>query len=96
MFLIAFVGSNMYTHVPPFWAIPTLFLGSTAAASAIGFINMVGNFGGSVGPVIVGEAADQGDFATGLMRVAPFPLIAATIVLVIGYARRERKPPEPQ
>jgi ACS family tartrate transporter-like MFS transporter len=96
MFLIAFVGSNMYTHVPPFWAIPTLFLGSTAAASAIGFINMVGNFGGSVGPVIVGEAADQGDFATGLMRVAPFPLIAATIVLVIGYARRERKPHEPQ
>jgi ACS family tartrate transporter-like MFS transporter len=86
--MMAFIGSNLYTHIPPFWAIPTLFLGSTAAASAIGFINMVGNFGGSVGPRIVGKAAEQNDFATGLLRIGPFPFVAAAIVLAIGFARR--------
>jgi ACS family tartrate transporter-like MFS transporter len=86
--MMAFIGSNLYTHIPPFWAIPTLFLGSTAAASAIGFINMVGNFGGSVGPRIVGRAAEENDFATGLLRIGPFPFVAAAIVLAIGFARR--------
>jgi MFS transporter, ACS family, tartrate transporter len=90
--LLAFVGTSVYTHIPPFWAIPTLFLGSTAAASAIGFINMIGNFGGSVGPMIVGEAAKEGDFATGLLRIAPFPFFAATIVLIVGYMRSGKKP----
>jgi ACS family tartrate transporter-like MFS transporter len=90
--MMAFIGSNLYTHIPPFWAIPTLFLGSTAAASAIGFINMVGNFGGSVGPRIVGKAAEQNDFATGLLRIGPFPFVAAAIVLAIGFARRPNHP----
>ncbi len=89
--LILLVGSCLYSHVPTFWAIPTLFLGSTAAASAIGFINMVGNFGGSVGPMIIGEAAMQEDFATGLTRISIFPFVAATIVLFIGYARKEKR-----
>ncbi len=37
------VGFFHYAHLPAFWPIPTLFLGSAAAASAIGFINMIGN-----------------------------------------------------
>ncbi|MDZ4658040.1 MAG: MFS transporter [Bythopirellula sp.] len=92
--LILLVGSCLYSHVPTFWTIPTLFLGSTAAASAIGFINMIGNLGGSVGPMIVGDAAKEKDFATGLLRICIFPFIAATIVLLIGFARKEKRPRE--
>jgi nitrate/nitrite transporter NarK len=84
------VGGGLYTHLPAFWPIPTIFLGSTAAASAIGFINMVGNLGGSVGPMIVGDAAKNNDFATGLWRIAIFPLIGASIILLVGYLRRRR------
>jgi ACS family tartrate transporter-like MFS transporter len=86
--LIFVVGGALYTNMPTFWAIPTLFLGSSAAASAIGFINMVGNLGGTVGPVIVGDAAKNHDFATGLWRIAIFPLIGAGTVLLVGYLRR--------
>jgi ACS family tartrate transporter-like MFS transporter len=90
--LFFMVGGGLYTHLPAFWPIPTIFLGSTAAASAIGFINMVGNLGGSVGPMIVGDAAKNNDFATGLWRIAIFPFIGASIVLLVGFLRRSRDP----
>jgi ACS family tartrate transporter-like MFS transporter len=89
--LLTFVGSGIYTHNPAFWAIPTLFLGSSAAASAIGFINMVGNLGGSVGPMIIGDAAMKKDFATGLSRISIFPFIATAIILFVGYAWKPKK-----
>jgi ACS family tartrate transporter-like MFS transporter len=59
LIMIFGVGTFMYAHLPAFWPIPTMFLGATTAASAIGFINMIGNLGGSVGPTIVGEAAKE-------------------------------------
>lgn len=87
--MIACVGTFMYAHLPAFWPIPTMFLGATAAASAIGFINMIGNLGGSVGPTMVGKLAEgQTSFAPALMRLAPWPLVAAAIILVVGYVRR--------
>lgn len=85
--LLGMVGVGMYTHHPAFWSIPTMFLGSTAAASAIGFINMVGNFGSFVGPVLVGNAATKDDFSNGLWYIAPFPIVAAAIILAVGYVQ---------
>ena len=89
--LMAFVGMTIYTHVPAFWPIPTLFLGSTAAASAIGFINMIGNLGGSVGPWIVGEAAMTEDFATGLLRIGFFPFVGAAVILLVGFWGKDKR-----
>jgi ACS family tartrate transporter-like MFS transporter len=58
VFVMVFVvGTFMFAHLPAFWPLPTKFLGATAAAAAIGFINMIGNLGGSVGPMIVGSSA---------------------------------------
>lgn len=88
--LFLMVGGGIFTIMPAFWPIPTIFLGSTAAASAIGFINMIGNLGGSVGPVIVGDAAKNNDFATGLWRIAIFPFIGAAIILLVGYVQRRQ------
>ncbi len=89
--MILIVGTNLYAHLPAFWPIPTMFLGATAAASAIGFINMVGNLGGFVGPYIVGRTADQhATFAHALYRLAPFPIVAASVILVVALYRRSR------
>jgi MFS transporter, ACS family, tartrate transporter len=93
--MIGLVGTFMYAHLPAFWPIPSIFLGSSAAASAIGFINMIGNLGGSVGPIIIGRAADSGtldkhaQFASGLMKVAPWPIMAAAVILIVGLTRRK-------
>ncbi len=47
--MVLVVGATLFTHLPAFWPIPSMFLGSVAAASAIGFVNMIGNLGGSYG-----------------------------------------------
>src|SRR5262249_47109069 len=107
LILIFLVGPFLYAHLPAFWPLPSTFLGAAAAASAIGFINMVGNLGGFVGPVMVGTLAQpqldpalaavagapaaaalaKPNFATALFRLAPFPLIAVAIILLVGYLR---------
>jgi MFS transporter, ACS family, tartrate transporter len=84
-------GAFLYAHLPAFWPIPSVFLGAAAAASAIGFINMTGNMGGFVGPVLVGESAEgKTSFATSLFILAPFPLVSVAFILVVGYLRRDR------
>ncbi len=90
--MILIVGSSLYAHLPAFWPIPTMFLGATAAASAIGFINMIGNLGGFVGPYVVGRSATaNATFAPALFKLAPFPLVAAGVILVVGLYRRMRR-----
>lgn len=85
---LALTGTSMFMHIPAFWSIPSTFLGSTAAASAIGFINMIGNLGGAYSPRIIGKAASQGDFAPGLMRVALMPLVGAALLVAVAWIRK--------
>jgi ACS family tartrate transporter-like MFS transporter len=88
--MIFLVGTCLYAHLPAFWPIPTLYLGSIAAASAIGFINMIGNLGGFFGPKVVGDsAAGQTSFAPALRIIAIGPLVSAVIILILGYTRRK-------
>jgi MFS transporter, ACS family, tartrate transporter len=48
------MGAAYYAYHPAFWAVPTEFLGESAAAASIGLINSVGNLGGFAGPLIIG------------------------------------------
>ena len=68
------------------------FPGAAAAASAIGFINMIGNIGGFVGPVIVGNSAamDGLSMATSLRNISPWSLIGAVILVAMDLFRRWR------
>lgn len=54
---LAFIG--LKCTIAPFWAMTTAFLGGTAAAAGIAFINSVGNLGGFAGPYLVGVIKDQ-------------------------------------
>jgi ACS family tartrate transporter-like MFS transporter len=87
--MVFLVGPVLYAHLPAFWPIPTMFLGAASAASAIGFINMIGNLGGFVGPYVVGRSAtDTASFADALFKLAPFPIVAAAVVLLVALYRR--------
>ena len=55
--LAGFFANFWYT---PFWVLPTLSLSLSAAAVAIGFINMWANLAGWVGSPIVGAMRDAG------------------------------------
>jgi ACS family tartrate transporter-like MFS transporter len=129
LILVFVVGTFMYAHLPAFWPLPTRFLGAAAAAAAIGFINMIGNLGGSVGPMLVGSSANPTpaqrlataatligaanpatgpggwltspalllygesvlDFRQAFLRLAPFPLASALIILFLGWRRRPQR-----
>jgi MFS transporter, ACS family, tartrate transporter len=90
--MIFCVGLVMYAHLPAFWPIPSSVLGPMTAAAAIGFINMIGNLGGGVGPWLVGEASKgQTSFAPALLRLAPWPIASAVVVVGLGWWRAKRK-----
>src|SRR5262249_57043832 len=53
LLMIFLVGPFLYAHLPTFWPLSSTFLGAAAAASAIGFINIIGNLRGTFAPATV-------------------------------------------
>jgi MFS transporter, ACS family, tartrate transporter len=84
------VGFGTVAYLPSFWALPSAFLTSSAAAAAVGFINCTASIGGFVGPKIVGDISQQtGSFNGGFAVMIACFLIASALVLVCP---RERGP----
>jgi len=77
-------------YLPAFWALPNLLLHGTAAATAIGIINSVGNLGGFLGSVIMGKKGKGITFDTGLYLLAGCAVISATIILGLASWHRRR------
>ncbi len=73
-----------YFWPSPFWALPTLTLGASAAAVAIGLINMFANFAGYLGNSNIGYLKSHGfgDRACLLMLAGCF-IIGAAIVAIV-------------
>jgi ACS family tartrate transporter-like MFS transporter len=73
----------------PFWALPSSFLGGTAAAGGIALINTLGTgLGGFAGPTILGFMKERtGDYAAGMAVLAIGPALTAIVVLMLGRAR---------
>jgi ACS family tartrate transporter-like MFS transporter len=75
---IAAIG--FYGSKGPFWAMPSMILTGTAAASGIAWINAIGNLGGFFGPTAVGWAKSySGSFSGGLFALAAFSLMSAIV-----------------
>lgn len=74
----------IHSFQAPFWALPTLTLGETAAAAAIGLINAVGNLGGFAGPAVVGYLVSRsGSFTSGLVWLLANLLLGGLLVLFL-------------
>ncbi len=90
---IAAIG--FYASKGPFWAMPSMILTGTAAASGIAWINSVGNLGGFFGPTIVGWVKNYtGSFAGGLYALAGFALLSALTSALWLRIPRPQAPPE--
>jgi ACS family tartrate transporter-like MFS transporter len=98
LFIVAAAGLKAY--LPAFWALPSLFLTSTAAAGSIGFINSIGNLGGFVGPKAMGWFSKQIEtrritipgvtdpYTPGIAILCVSMTIAATIILLLPLGQR--------
>ena len=87
LFMVA--ASGLKAYLPAFWALPSLFLTEAAAAGSIGLINSVGNLGGFVGPMVLGEVKNQtNSYVPGILFLCVSMSISATIILTLGIGRK--------
>ena len=84
-FVVAAAGMKAY--MPAFWALPNLFLASTAAAGSVGLINSVGNLGGFLGPTLLGYVdKTTGSFTIGLLITALTATLSACLIASLPFA----------
>ena len=89
LFTLAMTGLKAY--LPAFWALPSLFLTSSAAAGSIGMINSFGNLGGGFGSYLMGWVKKAtGSFQNGILMLAASMIVSATIIVLLGLGRQIR------
>lgn len=87
---LCLVGVGVHAYLPVFWTWPSAIMTTSAAATAIGLINSVGNLGGYLGPKIVGQLSTAtGSYATGLWFLAGCIMIGGILAL---FLRRTTSP----
>jgi len=75
-------GVGTFCSLPAFWTLPAAALAGPAAAAGIALVNSIGNFGGFVGPALIGYIKEStGSFALALGVLAAAMAAAACIVL---------------
>jgi sugar phosphate permease len=83
IFVFTLIGFGTVSYLPAFWALPSAFLTSSAAAAAVGFINCTASIGGFVGPKIFGDLSQRtGSFNTGFVVMIACWVIASALVLI--------------
>lgn len=90
-------GAAMGTIAPVLMSVPVEMegIGTALAGTAVGFIFMLGNTGGFVGPVVAGKLMDQsGSALPGFLFIAGSLLAAAVFILPLKETGRKRKPGE--
>ena len=85
------LGFGTVAYLPSFWALPSAFLTSSAAAAAVGFINCTASIGGFVGPKIIGNLSQRsGSFNTGFIFMIVCYVIASLLVLLCPREKSAR------
>jgi MFS transporter, ACS family, tartrate transporter len=81
-------GFGAFFWIPPFWALPSSVLTASAAAVAIGIINMCANLAGLFGSAAVGEMRTAGVTDTGcVLFLAAGYAAGGLIISLIGVTR---------
>jgi MFS transporter, ACS family, tartrate transporter len=83
--LFTLMGACYFAFQPSFWAVPSAFLGESAAAASIGLINAIGNLGGLFGPLLLGYVATRThSFNGGLLCLVGSFCLAGLCMLAVG------------
>ncbi|CAG9200879.1 Putative metabolite transport protein NicT [Paraburkholderia tropica] len=85
---LSLAAAGIISALPMFWALPTSFLGGTAAAAGIALINSTGNLAGFVSPSVMGWLkTETHSLTSGLYLVAGSLTLSAILILVFLPAR---------
>jgi MFS transporter, ACS family, tartrate transporter len=79
---------------PMFWTVPPLFLSGTAMAGAIALISVFANFGGIIGPVVIGWLkTTTNSFSGGLYYVGCCAFASAIAIFALRTRPRAARQP---
>lgn len=85
---LCIVGVTFQSFLPAFWSIPSSYLGKSAAATAIGLINSLGNLGGFAGPFLFGYLRTAtGSYQAGLWFLTGCMFMAGAVAACIRVRR---------
>lgn len=78
---LSIAAAGIWSTLGPFWALPSRFLGGTAAAGGIALINAAGNLlGGFIGPNMMGQLKElTGSYTAGLWVSTGVAVLAAVV-----------------
>lgn len=84
LFLLCASGAAIYAFGPSFYMLPTLILSESAAAAAIGLINICAGLGGFAGPSLVGWLLNDGySFSLTVLLLSACFFLAGTVTFSI-------------
>lgn len=92
--LLMIAGIGLYAAFGPFWAWSLQYMPRNQAGPGMGLVNLCGNLGGIVGPIVVGAAAVGGKVAGGFYVLGFFLIAGAVCAAGLGMARRPVAEPE--
>jgi nitrate/nitrite transporter NarK len=95
--VLIIAGAAMGTIAPVLMSVPVEMdrIGTALAGSAVGFIFMLGNTGGFVGPVVAGKLMDMSDTSLpGFIFIAAALIVSAVFIIPMKETGRKRKPGE--
>ncbi|MEO7216964.1 MAG: MFS transporter [Gemmatimonadaceae bacterium] len=82
---LALVSIGTIAFLAPFWCIPSMLLGGTAAAAGIALVNAIGSLGGFVGPYATGWIRDRtGGTSDAFLILACLAMLAAAIMFALS------------
>ncbi|MDV6281815.1 MFS transporter [Rhodococcus jostii] len=87
--MLVLSAGSIYAALALWWTWVMQIVPRNQAGASVGFVNLCGNFGGLVGPLLIGLVATEGNTASGFWIVGVGILVAAAIVMVVD-ARRTR------
>jgi cyanate permease len=86
---LCLAGLGMNAGNSLFWSLNASFMTGVAAAVSIAVVNMIAQFGGLIGPWLIGFVkSSTGSFSIALMAVAGFLLLAAAIAAAMRVTPR--------
>lgn len=92
MLSYALIGLTLLSYLPALWTLPTMLLGGSAAAVAVGLINSIGNVGGFAGPSLFGKLRSAtGSFEASIWVLIGLTVFAGLLALLLRPAQNKLK-----
>lgn len=91
MAMFTLATMSVMSYYPAFWALTTRILSERSAAASVGFVNLIANLGGFVGPYAIGFLTDL----TGTYRAGMFLMVASAVLAAVVLASLQNRESNP-